>query len=414
MSTCLSANTKAILLLTAPLTVGRGMERAPLLKPAEYNALARRLRVLGRQPADLLQRDAAELLLDCQETVGVERLRHLLGRGFLLTQAVERWSGRALWVVSRADPEYPSRLRTRLKEAAPPVLYGCGDPGRLNAGGLAVVGSRHVTDVLLRATEHVGKLAAQAEQSVVSGGARGVDEAAVRGACSEGGCAAVVLADRLERAAVAAENRLPLREGRMVLVSPYDPAAGFNVGHAMQRNKLVYALADAALVMNAEKGKGGTWAGAVEQLKRFRFGPVFVHVESKPNEGAAALLALGAAVWPDRMNPTALSETLRTSPTTPRPAQQSPSLFPTRPTPDAAGPAEEPAAKVDPAEALLEAVKSVVGPQLDEPRTPDEIAELLHVSKVQARDWLKKLEEEGLLQRLSRPLRFQRVVPAAG
>ena len=34
----------------------------------------------------------------------------------------------------------------------------------------------------------------------------------------------------------------------------------------MQRNKLIYALADAALVVNAEKDKGGTWNGAIEQL----------------------------------------------------------------------------------------------------------------------------------------------------
>ena len=36
----------------------------------------------------------------------------------------------------------------------------------------------------------------------------------------------------------------------------------------MQRNKLIYALADAALVVNSDYEKGGTWAGAVEQLER--------------------------------------------------------------------------------------------------------------------------------------------------
>jgi predicted Rossmann fold nucleotide-binding protein DprA/Smf involved in DNA uptake len=41
-------------------------------------------------------------------------------------------------------------------------------------------------------------------------------------------------------------------------VSPYDPSAGFNVGHAMQRNKVIYALADAVLVIRAEFEKGGT------------------------------------------------------------------------------------------------------------------------------------------------------------
>jgi predicted Rossmann fold nucleotide-binding protein DprA/Smf involved in DNA uptake len=55
------------------------------------------------------------------------------------------------------------------------------------------------------------------------------------------------------------ENREVLLESRLVLISPYDPKSGFNVGHAMQRNKLIYALADAALVVNADEGTGGTW-----------------------------------------------------------------------------------------------------------------------------------------------------------
>ena len=42
--------------------------------------------------------------------------------------------------------------------------------------------------------------------------------------------------------------------GRLVLVSSYDPSARFNVGHAMQRNKAIYALAEAALIVDATVG----------------------------------------------------------------------------------------------------------------------------------------------------------------
>lgn len=48
------------------------------------------------------------------------------------------------------------------------------------------------------------------------------------------------------------EHRNLLIGDQLVLISPYDPSAGFNVGHAMQRNKLIYALADASLVVNAD------------------------------------------------------------------------------------------------------------------------------------------------------------------
>ena len=47
-------------------------------------------------------------------------------------------------------------------------------------------------------------------------------------------------------------NRQALQEERLVLISACDPKSGFNVGNAMQRNKYIYALSDAALVVNSD------------------------------------------------------------------------------------------------------------------------------------------------------------------
>ena len=160
----LSANTQAILLLTAPLIAGRGKPSAKPLAPGEYRRLARRLRELQRQPADLPTPGAGGIVSECRFDPDPERLERLLGRGFLLTQAVERWRTRAIWVLSRADTDYPRRLRQRLGEDAPPVLYGCGDATVLRTGGLAVVGSRNVHDALIEYTASVGRLAASAGQ----------------------------------------------------------------------------------------------------------------------------------------------------------------------------------------------------------------------------------------------------------
>ena len=187
MTPVLSPNTQAILLLTAPLIAGRGTASSDLLSPGEYKRLARHLREIQRQPADLLSPDAAEILRACQPVIDEGRLQNLLGRGFLLSQVIERWQARAIWVVSRADAEYPRRLKTRLREDAPAVLYGCGDMALLETGGLAVVGSRHVDDALIDYTMAVGRLAARAGKTLVSGGAKGIDQAAMRGALEGGG-----------------------------------------------------------------------------------------------------------------------------------------------------------------------------------------------------------------------------------
>ncbi len=310
MSTTLSPNTQAILLLTAPLIVGRGEASPGLLTPGEYKRLARHLRETQRQPADLLSPDAVEILRGCHTVIDETRLKRLLARGFLLSQAIERWQTRAIWVVSRADADYPRRLKARLKEEAPAVIYGCGEVAILDSGGLAVVGSRNVDDALLEYTQSIGRLAAKARETLVSGGARGIDQAAMRGALEAGGKVTGVLADSLEKTAMNREHRNMVLDGQMVLISPYDPSAGFNVGNAMQRNKLIYALADAALVVNSDFNKGGTWAGAVEQLDKLRFVPVYIRTNGVIGKGLDALREKGALPWPNPQDSDAFVEAL--------------------------------------------------------------------------------------------------------
>lgn len=145
----LSPNTQAILLLTAPLIARGGSLTSDLLTPGEYKRLARHLREIQRQPSDLVSPNAMEILQACHSVIDESRLKRLLGRGFLLSQAIERWQARAIWVISRADGDYPKSLKSRLREDAPAVLYGCGDISLPGIGGLAVVGSRHIDDTLI-------------------------------------------------------------------------------------------------------------------------------------------------------------------------------------------------------------------------------------------------------------------------
>ncbi|PZN69545.1 MAG: DNA protecting protein DprA, partial [Candidatus Methylumidiphilus alinenensis] len=218
MNSALSPNTQAILLLTAPLIAGKVTVSTELLNLSEYKRLARHLRDLQRQPADFLSPESAELLSACTSVIDEMRLRRLLDRGFLLSQVVEHWQTRAIWVVSRADAEYPRRLKTRLREDAPAVIYGCGDRSLLETGGLAVVGSRHVDETILDYTMDIGRLCAKSGRTLVSGGAKGIDQAAMRGALETGGKAIGIMADSLERTAMNREHRNLLLDGRLVLI----------------------------------------------------------------------------------------------------------------------------------------------------------------------------------------------------
>ncbi|MFZ1073318.1 MAG: DNA-processing protein DprA [Verrucomicrobiia bacterium] len=415
MTTPLTSNTQAILLLTAPLIAGRDVNSPDLLSLGEYNRLARILREKQKQPADLIGPDAGDLIELCAKPFGRERLDVLLGRGLLLSQAVERWNARAIWVISRADSCYPKRLKTRLKEDAPPLLYGCGEIALLEKGGLAVVGSRHVDDELISFTENVGRLTAKAHRTIISGGAKGIDRAAMYGALLADGDVAGVMADSLERAALARDNREPLMEGRLVLISPYDPTAGFNVGHAMQRNKVIYALADAGLVVTSDFEKGGTWTGAIEQLERLHFVPVFVRNGNNTGRGNAALIRQGGRPWPNPENAAELGQmlTVAVESMAAEPKQEALSFAlreqPVAYTSPVNAVVEETKVISSPAEELFETMREILRRELVAGRTETEIVSLLGVTKSQAKEWLAKLIKQGKVEKVkkTKPVQYR-------
>ncbi|HYN79676.1 MAG TPA: DNA-processing protein DprA [Lamprocystis sp. (in: g-proteobacteria)] len=224
------------------------------------------------------------------------RLRGLLDRGSALAFATEKWLRAGLWVLTRSDPDYPSALKQILKTDAPPVLFGCGNKQILNRKGIGVVGSRDASEDDLAFARGVGTLASKQGESIVSGGARGIDEAAMLGALETEGTAVGVLADSLLRACTSKKYRPYLFGNSLTLLSPFNPEAGFNAGNAMARNKYVYCMSAAVIVVHSGTG-GGTWNGATENLKK-GWVPLWVKTSSDPEAGNGKLVAMGGK-WID-------------------------------------------------------------------------------------------------------------------
>ncbi|CAM2005828.1 DNA-processing protein DprA [Acanthopleuribacter pedis] len=302
----LTEDTKAILLLCG--VFGNDRTYKPL-SLTEYGKLVRWLVDAKMRPRHLLR---AESFSQAGVGAGInpERLKGLLSRGVLLGFALEAWQRDGIWVISRGDVQYPARFKKRLKHKAPPLLFGIGNPGLLVGGGLGIVGSRNVDGEGDLFARHIAGLGASNGMPVVSGGARGVDQSAMNAALEAGGVSIGVLADSLLKRSLERANRRALAEGRLLLLSPYHPQARFSVGGAMGRNKLIYALADFGVVVSADYQKGGTWAGAEEELKRENPVPVFVRVGDRMPEGNRRLVDLGAIPWPKSPAPGRLAHQL--------------------------------------------------------------------------------------------------------
>ncbi len=264
-------------------------EAAPL-KAAEFWALAESVPDLGA----LLGCDADQISRLAQVArPTATRLATLLDAATAFAFALDDAQQGGLAMVSGLSDQYPAALRQRLGRRAPPALYALGSLDLLGAGGLGIVGSRDVSDAGAAVAQDAAVLAATSRVGVVSGGARGVDRLATRAAVDAGGRVVEVLADSLLRTGRDPDLRRAVTDGSVCLCTPYKPTAGFTAANALGRNKLIYALSTATLVVECVEGTGGTWAGAVEAL-RTRTAPVMAWAGVGASAGNAALVRRGA------------------------------------------------------------------------------------------------------------------------
>ena len=437
-----SPNTQAILLLTAHFSKAR-KEAVKPLTPKEWGRFALWLKEKSLTPEQLMKEQPEELLNGWfDKTITLERIEGLMDRGSALALAMEKWLRAGLWVMTRSDPDYPARLKKRLRTDSPAVLFGCGNRALLSAGGLAVVGSRNASQQDLAYSRNLGALAADNGYSIVSGGARGVDEAAMLGALAAEGTVIGVLADNLLRACSSAQYRNYLMTNSLVLISTFYPEAGFNAGNAMQRNKYIYCLSDAAMVVHSGE-KGGTWNGAHENLKK-QWVPLWVKRSSDPKAGNASIVKAGALWAPEsvdeidfgslfsalpivakadadlfskaanEVNEGSTSHAFRQtkeSISTPETAKTASEQDANIETDDAgSGQPEQsrgnscPTDDLDFYDLFLIKVESLCS---DAPKKPDELVEALNLNKNQLNAWLKHAVSEEKLKKLTRPVRYQ-------
>ena len=441
MTEPISLNTQAILLLTAPLLVGPNTQTVEILSLEEYNDLAEQLGRLKSNPAALLTKSFDEFVKASRAKIDSARIGKLLGRGFQLSQALERWRSRAIWVISRADAAYPKHLKNWLGKHAPAVLYGCGDLSLLQSRGLAILGSPKVKDDLLEYARHVGELSAASGTIVITGGSKGIEQAAMQGVVEQGGSICSVLAD-LERQVMVRENRNAILNKQLVLCSPFDPSVGsYEIRNSVLCTRMIFAMSKVTLIVQSDFIQKASYEDAQEQLRRLYFSQIYVRTTGEPSKGLAGLQNLGAQPWPEpkdvesfnllispiaktessveeEYSITKFTETVSSEDAF-SPVKIPDSTIPQKVShPDSSIKSEFIASEVPQkafstdsmTEALYQVVKSTVLMVLSEAMSEREIAKLLGVNSFQMRLWLAKMLSDGELEKMRRPVRYYLVV----
>lgn len=425
MNKTLSDDAKAILLLCADF--GKKQTATPPLSQGKYNLLAHWLNQNGMRPGDLFehQNDIAQRKDFPNKELDVGVIASLMNRGYLLAQTLEELSRSGIQVCCRSDESYPSRYKKRLRDKAPSFFYYAGNFDLAQQGGLAVVGSRNLDAEGEAFAKRVGAQCAEQGVTVISGGAKGADTLAMLAALEGGGTAIGVLCESLRAKSVSKTFRKFLSADKLLLLSPYSPDAPFRAWAAMQRNKLIYALSDGALVVSSSVSssskKSGSWEGATEELKRPDHLPVFVRKTDTPEGNRRLLSGMGGVEWPDSAEDIRALFKAEAKNAQAKPVQQA-SLFEDKTSGNNAVKSVAPeveentppniaqtAEREQPPVSLYEHCLPLLLDKLKVPLTLEELRALfLDIQKQQLVAWIKRAVQEKKIHKHGKPVRYSR------
>lgn len=285
----MSKNAEAITLLCSHLCVA---DEIKPLEPKEWSELAEHLMDRKLQPGDLLDFGVKDIIRELAYTEeDATRLMRLIDRSGSMGFELSKYRDIGIQIVTRADVEYPRMLKKNLGNTCPPLFYYAGDLRLLTEPAVGYVGSRDVAPQDIAFTKKTVATTSGNGYAVVSGGAKGIDSISASAALSEGANVIEYLSDSMLRKMRDSDLVRAIRDGHVLLMSVVIPTAGFNVGVAMMRNRYIYAQSNGTVVIRSDNGKGGTWAGATENLKK-GWCPTFCRDCDYP--GNKELIRLGA------------------------------------------------------------------------------------------------------------------------
>lgn len=229
---------------------------------------------LPEEARELEEKDLGAL--GCSKELS-RRILELLGRTQQLGWYLKQAKMHGCTPITRVSQGYPLILRKRLGLESPGCLWAKGDVSLLDSPAVALVGSRSIEAENLAFAQEVGRQAARQGYTLVSGNAKGADQAAQEACLEAGGRVISVIADSLQDKEE--------REGLLYLsLDSFD--APFSPARALHRNRVIHALGQLTFVAQCSQGTGGTWDGTVTNLRQ-SLSPVFCF-----QDGTAATEAL--------------------------------------------------------------------------------------------------------------------------
>ncbi len=276
--------------------------RAHGIGPKSLALIAEELEEHQIQP-EKLSLNSRELSSQCPELVNIINGKIRAEDSKRIYDEYQTLKRSEIIILHPLQPDFPRHLLE-----ISPILFLKGQRKLLASDGIAIVGSRNVSDIGIQVAKEIASGLADEGMNVVSGYAKGVDSTAHVAALEAEGTTTLVLPYGINELRQKREFKKFNWKQDVLAVSQFSPDARWLARNAMIRNRLICALSKAVVVIESgpERDAEGKMSGTFDTGKTALDMnlPLFVadpECFANPPEGNAALIDLGG----HQLNPSA-------------------------------------------------------------------------------------------------------------
>ncbi len=231
------------------------LSRLPGIGPVGLRRILSRMESAGISLSDLFQMDHEELSIELK--LSSEQALQFCNPESDPESDLKQYEELGIQILLNTDSLYPHSLSELLGRNTPILVYAIGNVSLLQLPAIGISGARRASEQSLEDVSLLCESVSSQGWVVVSGGARGADEAAHLAAIRSGPGTMIVLPTGVLKPKLRRGLTQHLEDGKAVLISEFIPEQGWTAGCAMQRNRILAALSKAVVLV--EPGlRGGT------------------------------------------------------------------------------------------------------------------------------------------------------------
>jgi DNA processing protein len=196
-------------------------------------------------------------------------------------------------IMTSREDKYPQSVRAAFGELVSPDIWYLGNIDLLDTKAVGFCGSRKATEYGLQIAADCAAQLSEVGVTVISGYAPGVDMASHEAALVNGGKTIIVLPEGVDHFRIKRSIAQIWDWQRVLVLSQFSRNAIWRPDRAMERNKIIVALSQAIIVLEARE-TGGTLNAGYSALNMHK--PLFVALYDEMNgarEGNQLLIREG-------------------------------------------------------------------------------------------------------------------------